>query len=137
MWKRNDRRHLDLMPCTYTIDSRRKLVITTASEVLTTAEAYAHQNSLAADTRFRPDFNQLLDCTEVKKFEIANEDVRNLAQRNFFGPTVRRAVVVSSTFLYGVARMLATFRDLAGGKEEIQIFQDRAEALAWLGVPPE
>ena len=125
------------MPCTYTIDSQRKLVITTASEVLTAVEAFEHQNSLVTDAQFRPDFNQLLDLTGVTKFEMTNDDMRRLAQRNFFGPGVRRAVVVNSSFLHGVARMLATFRDLAGGKEEVQIFQDRAEALAWLGVPLE
>ena len=125
------------MPCTYIIDTQRKLVVTTASEVLTAAEAFEHQNSLIADAQFRPEFNQLLDFTGVKKFEMANDDMRRLTQRNFFGPGVRRAAVVSSSVLHGVARMLATFRDLAGGQEEIQIFQDRAKALAWLGVPPE
>ena len=120
------------MPANYVIDNQHGLVISTGSGVLTFAEALAHQNSLASDPRFRSEFNQLLDFTAVTDLEISTEQLRTLATRNFFAPTVRRAMLVNSTAMYGVGRMLTTFRELRGGKEEIAIFQDRNKALAWL-----
>ena len=120
------------MPCNYFIDSERRLIISTASGVLTAAEAFAHQESLASDPGFHPEFNQVLDCTRVEKLVLNTEELRSLAKKNFFAPNARRALLVKGSLLYGLGRMLATFRDLAGGKEEMQIFQDREAAMKWL-----
>jgi len=122
------------MPCDYVVDNKRMLVITTASGVLTAAEAFAHQASLAVDPGFNPGFYQLIDFTEVEKLAISTDDLRRLAKKTIFLPRVRRAMLVKGSMLYGVARMLASFRELAGGKEEVKIFQDRKEAMDWLGV---
>ena len=125
------------MPCNYIIDSQRRLVITTLLGVVTAAEALAHQDSLMSDPEFRPEFYQLLDASDAKKLDFNNAEMRTIAKRNFFAPTARRAFLVRGTLLYGVGRMLVTFRELAGAKEQMQIFQDKKEALAWLGLPPE
>jgi hypothetical protein len=125
------------MSCSYVIESQLRLVLTTLLGVVTAAEAFAHQESLASDPEFRPEFNQLIDSTGAEKLDLSSVELRKLATRNFFSQGSRRALLVRGTLLYGVGRMLVTFRELAGAKEEMQIFQDRNEALAWLGLPAE
>ena len=125
------------MPCNYVINGERKLVTTTLLGVVTVAEALAHQDRLISDPDFQPEFYQLLDATAASKLDLSSSEMRRLAKRNFFAPTARRAFVVRGTLLYGVGRMLVTFRELAGAQEHMQIFQDRNEALAWLGLPLE
>jgi len=120
------------MPCTYFIDDSQRLVLTTVWDVTTAEQAFSHQESLATDPRFRPEFNQLIDCTQVTKLQMNTTEIRALAKRNFFASGARRALLVNGTLLRGLARMLTTFRDLAGAKEEIQIFEDRDEAMKWL-----
>ena len=126
-----------LMPCNYVISDERRLVTTTLLGVVTAAEAFAHQDSLISDPQFLPEYYQLLDATAATKLVISAAELRLLAKRNFFGPTARRALLVNRSLLYGVGRMLVTFRELAGAKEQMQIFRDKNEALGWLGLPPE
>ena len=120
------------MPCSYSIDESQRLVLTTVWDVTTAEQAFSHQESLATDPRFRPEFNQLIDCTQVTKLEMSTTELRTLAKRNFFASGARRAFLVNGTLLHGIGRMLTTFRDLAGAKEEMQIFADREEAMKWL-----
>jgi len=125
------------MQCNYIINSQRQMVMTTLVGVTTAAEALAHQEALASDPEFRPEFYQLLDASETTKLDLSSSEMRGLAKKNFFAPSARRAWLVRGTLLYGVGRMLVTFRELAGAKEQMQIFQDRKEARTWLGLAPE
>ena len=58
------------MPSSYTIDKDRELVTSTGWGVLTAAEVMEHQEWLASDKDFHPDFYQLLDLTAVTNIEI-------------------------------------------------------------------
>ena len=120
------------MSCTYVIDQDNRLVITSLSDVVTAAEAFAHQTRLAEDPAFSPDMRQLVDCSDVTKFDMDSIELRALAQKNFFSPKARRALLVKSAHAFGVGRMLMTFRDLAGAQEAMQIFRERDEAMRWL-----
>jgi len=120
------------MSCTYVIDSENRLVITSASDVLTAAEAFEHQNHLAADHAFSPELNQLIDFTRLTKIQMDSAELRAITKKNFFSPKSRRAILVNSSYAFGIGRMLLTFRDLAGGKEATQIFRDRENAMRWL-----
>jgi hypothetical protein len=120
------------MPCNYLIDVERRLVITSAWDVVTSAEALEHQNKLAADKAFQPEFCQLLDCTRITKLAINLPMIRRLATRSFFSRQSRRAFVVKGKMAYGVARMFQSYREVFGGPEQIRIFEDRDEALEWL-----
>jgi hypothetical protein len=74
----------------------------------------------------------LIDFTQVKELVMTTDQLRSLASRSVFLPRVRRALLVQGTMQYGVGRMLTTFRELAGGTEQVQIFQNRTEAINWL-----
>jgi hypothetical protein len=120
------------MPCDYVIDKERRLVLSSAWDVFTAAEAMDHQNRLRSDVNFDPDFFQLLDGTRVTKVEATPNDVRLLADRTIFSPSSRRALVTSHTATFGLLRMFQVYRELAGAAEQIQVFHDIDSALKWL-----
>ncbi|MCU1285982.1 MAG: hypothetical protein JWO13_2332 [Acidobacteriales bacterium] len=126
------------MPCNYIIDGERKLVITSGSGVLTAAEALEHQQRLAADPAFHNDFSQLLDFTALTDLDISADWIRHLAERSLYSSRSRRAFLVNSALAVGMSNMYASYREFAGGEEEMKIFRDRNEALRWLaGAEPE
>ncbi len=123
------------MPCRYVIDKERRLVTTTGSGVLTFAEAWIHQHQLTRDPNFNPDFFQLLDATRVTQLEISSAEMKALASRQVFSARSRRAIVTSHLADYGMGRSFQTYRELAGGEEQIEVFRDMQSALEWLGLP--
>jgi hypothetical protein len=56
------------MACDYIIDRRRRLVISTARDRFTFAEAKGHQDKLIADPDFNPAYNQPIDMRAVTVF---------------------------------------------------------------------
>jgi hypothetical protein len=54
------------MPIRYVIDKERRLVLTTAEDILTFAEVKLHQDRLRSDPDLDPTFNQLIDGTTVR-----------------------------------------------------------------------
>jgi len=115
----------------YEIDKERRLIMSTASGVITLPEVWAHQEKLAKDPDFDPSFAQVLDVTQVTKLELSSEDVRRVADSNDFSPNPRLAIVATSSLVYGMARMFQMFREMKG-KEKTRVFRDRDEALAWV-----
>jgi hypothetical protein len=122
------------MPCGYVIDKERHLVITTASGLVTYAEAKAHQDQLAADPEFSRDFNQLLDATTVSSLELSALQIRELARRRLFSAASRRALVATNPAVFGVGRMLQTYLDLAKAEEKVGVFYSIDSAVKWLGL---
>ena len=123
------------MPVQYVIDKERRLVITTASDRVTFAEARAHQEGLRDDPDFRPEFNQFLDATGVTVLEISNDEAKVIARNSpHFSASSRRAWVAANPFLFGMGRMIGIYREIAGGEEQFHVFYDRGEALKWLGL---
>jgi len=120
------------MPCSYEIDLEHRLVRSKAWGVLTGAEIMGHQKCLAGDESFHPDFAQLADFTAVTKLQVDAEMVRQLAARHLYSAGSKRALVVNTAVAKGMVRMFQTYRELAGGQEEIRIFSDCHEALQWL-----
>lgn len=119
------------MPATYEIDKKRRLVISTCLDPLNLADGLAHQEKLLKDSDFDPSFSQLLDCTRVSFSGFRADDIRRLAERNIFSAESRRAIVVSSNFVYGFGRMFETLREIAG-ERGIRIFRDIDEAVDWI-----
>jgi hypothetical protein len=77
-------------------------------------------------------FSSLADFTGTTRVSVSSEDVRALAARNIFAPGSRCCVIAPTAEIFGLARMFQTFRELSGGREELQIFRDREEAMRWL-----
>jgi hypothetical protein len=119
------------MPAYYKITKEQRLVITTVFGVVTLADGLAHQEKLLNDPDFDPSFSQLMDFTQVAKFEIAAKEVRTLAQRSVFSPESRRAILVNGDLAFGLARMFEVHRENVGEKG-IRVFWDLDAALAWV-----
>ncbi len=124
------------MPESYVIDPQRRVVFSRGTGVFTYAEFLEHMARMRADPQFRPDFDQLVDCRETTGFELTGDQVADLAARSIFSVRTRRAFVVASSLQYGLSHMLASHLELRG-ESGIRIFRDRAEALAWLNLPPD
>jgi hypothetical protein len=119
------------MPATYQIDKKRRLVITTALDPLTLADALAHQERLLKDQDFDPRFSQIMDLTRVNFSGFEADDIRRVAERNIFSSESRRAIVVSSTLVYGFGRMFEILREIAGEKG-LRVFRNMDEAVDWI-----
>jgi hypothetical protein len=61
--------------------------------------------------------------------------VTELARFNLFSTKSRRAFFAPNSLAYGMSRMFMAFREFHG-EEHIEVFEDRSEALQWLGVAP-
>ena len=120
------------MAVSYTIDSKRRLILSSASGEVTAAELLSHQDRLMRDPDFDPSFRQLADFSGTTRVSVSSEDIRVLAARNFFAPGTRRCVIAPTAEIFGLGRMFQTFREMSGGKEDVQIFRDREEAVRWL-----
>jgi len=122
------------MPATYRIDPVERLVWSRAWGVVWNEELTAHSRALRADARFHPDFRQLQDFRSVERVELTSAGLREVAALNPFDRGARRAVVVPTDELFGLARMHEQLRK--PGRDELQVFRDLVPALAWLGLPP-
>ncbi len=118
------------MPTIYKIDSKQRLVFTTAWGTFTLNDALSHQDKLSRDPDFDPSFSQIIDLTQVKKVEVTGEDVREIAARSIFAVNARRAVIVSTDAGYGLVRMFETYRELQGEKG-IRVFRELDGAVHW------
>jgi hypothetical protein len=119
------------MPAFYRIEKENRLVLSTASGVVTMPEVLAHQQKLSSDPDFDPTFCQLMDVSHITKIELTTEDIRRLAQETLFSPTTRRAILVNSDAAFGFARMFQMLRESAG-ETGIEVFRDLSEALEWV-----
>ncbi len=129
-----------LMPYRYTIYPERKLVITTGWGCVTFAEMLAHQEQLASDPRFNPEFNQLVDATAVTGSDVSVEEAKRIVNRKVFSSTARRAFLGSGLSVLAAGRLMQAFSHVSKGREQISVFHERDAALKWLGLtglPPE
>jgi len=128
-----------LMPITYSIDSRRRIVWATASGRLSDQDVLAYQVAAweQADTA---GYDELVDLTAVTQVEMVSpEKLAELAQRASQSDSRqhpgRLAIVGTSDLHFGVGRMYQTHRSLVpGGNKEVRVFRQREEALIWLGL---
>jgi hypothetical protein len=122
------------MPCRYVIDKERRLVVTTAWDRVTFAEARAHQEQLANDPDFNQNFNQLVDASAVSSLDASPQEIQTLSSRRLFSSASRRAFIATNPVVFGMGRMLQTYLEIAKAQEQICIFYDRSSALEWLGL---
>jgi len=123
------------MPVQYIIHKELRLVVSTAWGRVTFAEARAHQKRLQDDPDFHPEFNQFLDATDVTALDITAEEAQTLGRNSpHFAPVSRRAWLAANPFVFGMGRMIGIYREIAGGTEQFRVFNDREQALKWLGI---
>jgi len=120
------------MPCGYIIDLARSLVLSRGWGIVTDRELLAHVRALTIDPRFVRNLHQLADLRDVTDVEVTAATIRKMASLNPCGDGSRRAVVVTSDLLFGMARMYQILRDEP--TDELEIFRTLDDALRWLGI---
>jgi hypothetical protein len=118
------------MPITYTIDLARRLVRLRIWGVLTPDELRDTYARIAADPDFDPCFWQLTDARDLVRVAASAGEVREAAEGRVFTAGTRRAIVASTDYQFGMARMFSSFA--SGIEQDVQVFRDLAAAEAWL-----
>jgi hypothetical protein len=119
------------MPAFYHIDKDRKIVMSTASGVLTRNDISAHMMSLLKDPDFNPAFSQLADFSHITGRELTADDIRDFARTNVFSPGSRRAFIVADDQTQSLVEMFAILRDVAG-ERGIRVFRTLEEGIDWI-----
>jgi hypothetical protein len=78
----------------------------------------------------------LVDCRQVATIPTQGEisGITQVMNVNRDMLSRRRAILVSSKLHYGMGRMASIYAEI--NDIEMDVFTDRAEALAWLGLDP-
>ena len=121
------------MPATYSIDPSRRLVLCRAWGAFTDSDLREFYRTLLKETTFDPYFCQLGDLLEVTDIRLSTATIRDVARMRVFRPGSKRAFVVGTDAMYGLARMYKSY-SLSSRDEDITIFRDLAEARRWLGI---
>ena len=119
------------MPAFYHIDKDRKIVMSTASGVLTRKDLTTHMQGLMKDPDFNPSFSQLADFSHITGRELTAEDIRDIARTTVFSPNSRRAFIVADDQSESLAEMFAILRDVAG-ERGIRVFRTLEEGIDWI-----
>jgi hypothetical protein len=120
------------MPGGYKIDEARQVVLSCGWADVAGEHVLWHLRTLAADDRFTPDLRQIADLRRITDFDVSAAMMERLAELSPFGCGARRAFVVSTPVVYGLARMFANLRVRRG--DEFLVSGDIDEALDWLGL---
>jgi hypothetical protein len=119
----------------YIIDPDRRLIRITFSGRVSVAEMYEGRRDMMADPAFRLGYSRLVDARSVTSLEMNGYSVKKFAQEHAVARGGRRAIVMSSAPVRGLARMFQIYRELAGATEVTELFDDMDNALRWLGLP--
>ena len=124
------------MPADLFVDPAQGMVFSKAWGDFVWADGGDHVKRLKSDPHFRPEFNQRLDFRDVTRVNMTRNELQEVGQMTVFGRNSKRACVVSNDVQFGIARMLATHREIAG-ENNIRVFRDIKPALEWLSLDAE
>ena len=119
----------------FSIDTERQVVVTTAVGVLTDSDMVAAAEGIRRHPKFHADMRGLVDWTGASAVKVSPAMLFLLTGFQAYSAKSRRAFLVQAGLPQG---MMEFYRmNVVSGK--VEIFTDRAEALAWLnmGVSPE
>jgi hypothetical protein len=120
------------MPFNSVIDTERRLIVSTGTDVVTGDEGLACCRQLKNRPDFNPAFNQLLDLTSATRFDATQDQLRRIANESLLSPGSRRAVVATNPTIFGLARMFQSYRSLSQVSENVMVFNRLDQAVAWL-----
>ena len=119
------------MPAAYRIDPERRVVLWDLSGPLTDDELLTNWRELRDDPEYDPAHRILIDARAITSLGVTSAAVSEMARLSPDVGGAKRAIVVSSNAVFGLARAYQILRDDA--PEEVQVFRDVGEARDWLG----
>lgn len=124
------------MNLSYTYDDQRGIFVAAPTGVLTDDEVWSAFSTLKQHPNFGPDVRIFHDFSRVVEYRLSAALLDRIAE-----VMVRQSVAARRAFLVGTAKGYgtATFYLRSVSSDKIQVFYDRAKALAWLneGAPAE
>ena len=128
------------MSFTYQIHREQRLAVAVSPAKLTSAEISAGMRQVFGDPAWQPGFDIIWDGRQIEQLLLTPEDipeimavVEELSSRSGTG---RSAVVVLRFMDYANARLFSA-RNRSPRGRNVRLFNTMAEAVTWLGVPPE
>lgn len=118
------------MPIDFSIAPEEQLVRSRCFGQLTVRDIAEHQDALAADPTFEPEFDQIFDLTAVETIDIDRGGTIALARRSPFSGNSRTAVIANAPLAVGLARVFGAM--VQGGRRDLRVFDDARHALDWL-----
>jgi hypothetical protein len=85
------------------------------------------------DAQFEPTLRHLVDTSDVTEVTLSAQAIVQMGHSLLFDPTAKRAYVVTTDLVFGLARMYELYQNLRG-PQNVRVFRDRDEALRWLGL---
>ena len=122
---------------TYEIDREHRLVRIRMRGALRSQDLLAVTSAMRSDADLNPEWGVLVDTREMTEAPRYNEmqQLVDIARKSPMRADSRRVFLVSSTVMYGAARMAST---LAGeyGRQYL-VCREEADALRWIADGPE
>jgi hypothetical protein len=117
----------------YIVDVPRRCVRVRLSGALTGAALSSTFIDARNDPRITSEFRAVIDLREVQSTETLRPDgVRIIAATH--SNLTARAFVATDAAVFGMCRMLATYRELADRPETVGVFRSVRAAEDWLDV---
>jgi len=118
----------------YSIDTKTRTVRILMSGRVTAAEMYGYRRRMLLDPAFNPAFSLLVDARTATGFEMNGYSIKQFAEEQVLAGGARRAIVMSNSPDLALARMFQIYRELAGGMDRTELFEDLDKAILWLGL---
>jgi hypothetical protein len=119
------------MPAVSFVDASHPVVITICSGVLTLADLKVTFAEIRGNPEFRPNFQQLINLSEVSKCHLYSKDLYQLKQAyDPFSNKGKRAMVAPHGVLFGIGRMYQQILN----SQQFEVFHSLLEATSWLGL---
>lgn len=113
------------------INAKRRLVIATFGDHLTTADIRSYAQDLRIDPRFDSSFSEIADLRSLEELPFEATDFLELADRiDPFSRESKRAFVARTPLQNNAARLHKMLRN----QRNFEIFQTLEEAEAWIAV---
>ena len=126
------------MPFTYSIDLDRNILFIHAEGTVTDTDVVSLSRKIESDPKFHPGILVFNDSSKVTSNRITANGIKGILACRKFSAASRVLLFPENKADFGMARMYQTYCEL-GDAAQPQIFQSRAEALAFInkGLPPE
>ncbi len=115
------------MPIHYSIDSSRRLVLSTWIGEIGYDELLAYFRTLASDSAFHPTFKELADLSPASLVSLRLETLMNTRDYDPFSRCSRRAIFAPKDVTFGISQMYAA---LWG--ESLVVFRELGRAKEWI-----
>jgi len=127
------------LPFSYVVYKKHRLVVGTGTGRVTYDEIKARRDQTKGDPDFnsdfnQSDFNQIVDLRAATTVDLTVDQARELASRNIFSPTSRRAFIATTPAVFGMGRMWESYTEIAQKTSQIRIFSNLLSAIDWLGL---